>query len=258
METTTKLALLAIQFTGLILSALIIAVTFSNPTQVEQRLQKFAISKVETAANQAWEAAENKFEGSSRTQRLGALAQKFGAKANDINAHRKKIVPMLIASALSDRCKENCGFVFAAVLVINSAMVERASKMRVGEATLKEFIVERYESTIQGLISDIRRFGLVNVIALSLMIGLVIFRNVLNWRFTAFSVAVTTYTAWAVYSYIFRQDWTHTILFQDWAATGYQSAMILACCFFFDWLFLSGIISRTIANVIGSAISSFG
>jgi len=255
-QTASKLALLTAQFTGLILSALIVAVTFSNQEQVEQRLQKFAISKVQSATNDAWDAAKNNIDQPSRTQKLGALARRLSIKADNIDAHRKQIVSKLIANALSDRCKENCGFMLVAALAVDSAMVAKASKMRVGETTLKEFIVERYESTIQGLISDIRRFGMVNVITLSLMISLVIFRNYLNWRFSAFSVAVTAYTAWAVYSYIYRQDWTHTILFQNWAATGYQSTMIFVCCLFFDWLFLNGLITRTIANALGAALSS--
>jgi len=119
-------------------------------------------------------------------------------------------------------------------------MVERATQFRVGQSTLGDFVVERYEASVQGLLIDLRRFGFVNVVVLSLMLGLVAFRNHLNWRFTALSVALTGYTAWAAYGYVYKQNWALAILLQDWAAPGYQVAMIFFALLFFDWLFLRG------------------
>ena len=97
---------------------------------------------------------------------------------------------------------------------------------------------------------DLRRFGLVNVVVLSLMLGLVVFRNHLNWRFAAFSVALTSYTAWAAYGYVYDQNWALAILFQDWASPGYQVAMVFFACFFFDWLFLRGTVTQILGVVI--------
>ena len=126
--------------------------------------------------------------------------------------------------------------------------------MRVGQNTLGDFLVGRYEASVQGLLKDLRRFGLVNVVVLSLMLGLVMFRNHLNWRFTAFSVALTTYTAWAAYGYVFNQNWALAILFQDWASPGYQAAMIIVSILFFDWLFLRRIVTDTVSNAIASIL----
>lgn len=173
-----------------------------------------------------------------------------------MDERRKEIVPALLAEALSDRCKENCGFWVAAAAVTNSAMIQQAAKLRVGQATLQEFVLERYRSTVKGLIADLRRFGLVNVTALALMMGLVVFRKHMNWRFIAFSIAVTANTAWAAYGYVFNQNWALTILTQDWAAPGYQAAMIFMCCLFADWLFLNGAITETVVTAFVSMLPS--
>ncbi|MEP3346471.1 MAG: hypothetical protein ABJN34_15575 [Litoreibacter sp.] len=114
--------------------------------------------------------------------------------------------------------------------------------------------MNRYDTTLRGLILDLRRFGLVNAVTLALMSALLIFKNMLNWRFAALSVGVTGYATWAAYGYVYTQDWARTILFQNWAAGGYQIAMILVCCVLSDWLFLRGKITETVLSAITSAI----
>lgn len=252
MKTASAFALVAVQLAGVILSALLISVTYMNRQQVEERVQRFAVAKVEQAADSAWRAAERADE--SRSGRLKALSQKLGIDADRVDERRKQIVPALLAEALSARCAENCGFWVAAAAVTNSAMVQQAAKLRVGQGTLQEFVLERYETTVKGLIADLRHFGMVNLIALALMIGLVVFRKRLNWRFTAFSIAVTANTAWAAYGYFYNQNWALTILTQDWAAPGYQAGMIFMCCLFADWLFLDGAITKAVINAIMSML----
>lgn len=253
MISAAKVALVSVQLTGLALSALLVAVTYATPVQVEERLQAFAIAKVERAADAAW--SGDTAEG-SRADRLAALSRRLGQDAEQIDQNRRLIVQAVLANALSDRCKANCEFHVAAAVVLNAAMIQRAARLRLGQATLEEFVLERYEASVRGLILDLRRFGMVNVVALALMIGLVVFGGRLSWRFAAFSVAVTSYTAWAAYGYVFDQNWALSILLQDWAGPGYQVGMVFASCLFFDWLFLRGMISRTVTNAIASVLPS--
>jgi hypothetical protein len=97
---------------------------------------------------------------------------------------------------------------------------------------------------VQGLIKDLRRFGLVNVVVLSLMAALVLLRDRLNWRFFLGSALITGYTVWAAYGYVFDQNWALSILFQNWAGPSYQAGMIFVACVFSDWLFLRGHITN--------------
>lgn len=76
-------------------------------------------------------------------------------------------------------------------------------------------------------------------------------------RLAIFSVAITGYTAWAAYDYVFQQDWERTILLHDWAASGYQFSMILIACLLADWVLLKGRITEFVTNAIAHAFSSF-
>ncbi len=135
---------------------------------------------------------------------------------------------------------------------ISRTLIEKLSSLRVGENKVQDYIVERYESSVEGLITDLRRFGLVNMIALSLMMALVFFRSPLNWKISAFSTVLTGYIAWAAYGYVYQQDWVSAFLFKDWAAPLYQVSMIFVSIILADWLFLKGRITQFIIDAIGN------
>ena len=254
MKPVGKVALIGIQLAGLVISALLVGVTFSNPDQVEERLRQFAIAKVERAAEEVWADGTVKPDIGSRSEKLMALSDRLGLNAETLDAQRREVVPALLALAKSETCQRNCEYWVTAAALVNAGMVERVAQFRVGQDTLSDFLVERYETSVQGLLIDLRRFGLVNVAVLSLMLGLVVFRDQLNWRFSAFSIALTTYTAWAAYGYVYNQSWALSILLQDWASPGYQTAMIFFACLFFDWLFLRGKVTQTVGNLIASVL----
>lgn len=249
--------LLTVQALGLILSLAFVAVTFVQRSQLEDRLMSFAIGKVEVATERALEAAGGLPVPGAKGSALAELAGRMGKAADEKLALRKTLVPALIEKALSERCPgDRCATILLHAVVIDQVLLEQAARLKVGGKTLQDFVVERYDSTIAGLVADLRRFGLVNVVAFTLMIGLVLFRQHLNWRFAALGVAMTGYTAWAMHGYLFRQNWAQTIIFQDWAGPVYQVAMILTCLLFSDWLFLRGFVTRLVVDLVTSVVSS--
>lgn len=115
--------------------------TFANPQKVEERLQNFALARVEVAANVAWQKVAGQLGEGGRAERLGALAIQFGLQAEKIQEQREQreqIVPALMSSALSDRCGENCKSAALASQTVNSAIVERALNLRVGQETIQD------------------------------------------------------------------------------------------------------------------------
>lgn len=235
------MALIGVQLVGLVVSALLVGVTFSHPDQVEERLRNFAIAEVERAADEVWsDRTVGQGEG-SRSETLTALSDRLGLNAEVLDARRKEVVPAILGLAKSETCQENCEFWVVASQLTNVALTKRVAQMRVGQSTLGDFLVERYDTSVQGLLTDLRRFGLVNVVVLSLMLGLVAFRNHLN-------------CVWAAYGYVYNQNWALAILLQDWASPGYQAAMVFFALLFFDWLFLRGKVTETISNLIASVL----
>ena len=249
-----KAALITVQLIGLMLSAFLVTTTFTNPKQVEERLQNFAIAKVERAVDTAWTATGKRVVEGGRAERFGSLSRQIGMNAETIDVKRQKIVPALLANSVSDGCKETCEFWGAAAAIADSAMIERVRQLKVGQGTLQDFALERYETSVVSLIADLRQFGLVNIVVLSLMVALLLLRGPQKWQLVAFSVAITGYTAWAAYGYVVDQNWALSIILQDWAAPGYQAGMIIAACILADWLFLRCRISRLVSGAIGGIL----
>ncbi len=59
---------------GLLLSAFLVAVTYINPMQVEERLQLFVFAEVQDAANVVWSDEGPLTEIGSHSERLGVLS----------------------------------------------------------------------------------------------------------------------------------------------------------------------------------------
>lgn len=245
-----KWSLLAVQSLGILLSGFLVLVTFLDRNTVSARVQTFALGRVEAYADELW--SEGLLQ--AETRGLAGLADRFRGEAEASHALRDKLVPALVQYAASEQCGGGCGGTVVTAVLLDSALVQRAAAMEIGESTVKDLLAQRFEETVEGLVKDLRRFGLVNLIALSLMAALTLLMERLRWQFFALSTLVTGYTAYAVHGYLFRQNWALAILTHSWAAPGYQIAMILVILLLVDWLFLRGWITRLVVNFFASAL----
>lgn len=250
-----KVMLLLVQAAGILLSAVLIFVTFADRSQIEHRVQDLAFAKVEEATSIEWDKATGGMKGEARTEKFNALTERLGTTVDEMVTKREDLVRALVRETLWDKCVEPCSYP-KLVEFVDELAIAKIAQLRLDERSAKEFIVERYESTVRGLISDLRRFGLVNIVVLSLMMALVLFRKHLNWRFFAFSVGLTTYTTWAAYGYLINQDWVRALIFQDWAAPGYQMAMVFQSFILLDRLFLDGKIMGKFLHAVIKTLQS--
>ena len=243
---------MAIQVAGVLLSGFLVMVTYLNPGQVEDRYQQFAFTEVERAADANWDDIRD----DGPLEKFRALAGSLADKAARIEDKRQELVHTILANALSERCADECSPWVTETRKTDSVMIGKISGLRLGQTSLQDFIVGRYDRAVSGLTADLRRFGLVNLVVLSLALALIVTRRTPTTRLAIFSVAVTAYTAWAAYDYLFQQDWEKTILLRDWAASSYQFWMICVACVLADWVFLKGRITEFVGNAIASAFPS--
>jgi hypothetical protein len=246
-------SLLLVQLVGFVLSALLFGVTFADREQVVARLQGLAVARVEAFALTQLEGLEARLdEAEEDAGALGRLAARLADQAGALDAAREDLVPQLVASVLSQDCGNFCVPGDLLTVIADAVVVEQVAQLRLGEATVRDLIAQRYERTLRGLVADLRRFGAVNMAAFALMMGLVLARRIADWRFVAFSCALLGVTAYMTYWYVFGQNWAQAILFQEWSALFYQGAMIFACCVMIDWLFLRGRITERVLDTISA------
>lgn len=233
---------------GIAVSIILAATAFYKPEAVEAKLRSLALAKVEAAVGEMTPGADDSM------GRFKAMASAFGEQAAQTDAIRVKLVHALIAQSRAKRCEVDCGFWAVAAVAVNGVLFDKARKLRIGQTNLQEFAIARYERAVDGLLTDLMRFGVVTAVALSLALCLVFVRGWLSGRFIAFSAAMTAYAGWAAYGYFFNQNWAMTIILNDWAAPGYQIAMVLVSALFADWVFLRGRITEFVGNAITAII----
>ena len=105
-----RITLIGIQLTGLVMSIMLVGITFSNSDQVEERLRRFAIVEVERAAEKVWSSTAIDLGDDSRTEKLMALSDRLGLDAELLATQRQEVVPSILAFAKSKTCQRNCQF----------------------------------------------------------------------------------------------------------------------------------------------------
>ncbi|MGH1413290.1 MAG: hypothetical protein ACRBB0_07335 [Pelagimonas sp.] len=205
---------------------------------------------VEQAAISAWDNAIDQVEADTRLRRLQNVFETSEAQRETIGGQKAKVVSYLVDLAASTHCGCLVGHAQAA---LSSPLITKVQSYQIGDETVRDIIANKYSTTIDGLKRDFRRFGLVNLMVLSLLVALVGFKQIFTSKIAAFSVALTAYVGWAVHGYVFNQNWVTTILFRDWTALSYQIGMIFAGLILADWVFLKARVTRLIGNAVSSA-----
>lgn len=237
----------ALAVLGAAISAALLFVVLTQPQLIEEKLQSFAIAEVEDRAIALVGDAQ-----ASENGLLQALGNRLAGDAEKM----EDALRVVIAKALDDKCLVNCGETRLGAALDAFGMANRIGDLRIGERTVAEFAVERYDATVAGLLADLATFGTANLIAFLTLIFLSIFRGKFGLRILPMTLLLTAYIGAAIYWYIFTQDWASAILFNNWAAGGYVATMCVVYFLLIDFTFFYGRITEAIFNTIATILSN--
>lgn len=237
----------ALAAVGAAFSAALLFVVMTQPKLIEEKLQSFAIAEVEDRAIALVGKAQ-----SSESGLLQALGNRLAGDADKM----EEALRVVIANALADKCLADCGESRLGAALDAVGMASRIGELRIGERTVAEFAVERYDATIAGLIGDLTTFGAANLVAFLTLIFLTIFRGRFGLRILPMTLLLMTYVCAAIYWYVFTQDWASAILFNNWAAGGYVATMCIVYFLLIDFTFFNGAITDAIISTFLNFISN--
>jgi len=237
----------ALAAVGAAFSAALLFVVITQPQLIEEKLQSFAIAEVQDRAvvlvGQA-QASENGL--------LQALGNRLAGDADQM----EEALRVVIAEALDEKCLANCEQNRLSAALDAIGMADRIGDLRIGERTVADFAVARYDASITGLLADLTTFGTANLFAFLTLIFLTIFRGQFGLRILPMTLLLMAYVGAAIYWYVFTQDWASAILFNNWAAGGYVATMCLVYFLLIDFTFFNGAITDGIISTVLNAISN--
>lgn len=234
--------------------AALLFVVQSQPHLVEEKLQSFAIKQVETRAIVALDEAQAVAQ-QSKPGLLQTLADRLADDA-ELLAQRDAAIRAMVTSVARDRCDCVANRFATDAALASVAIRDRLAALRLGEQTVGDFIAARYEKTIDELRTDLTRFGTANLIAFLPLIFLSVFRGRFGLRILPMTLLLATYVLYAMYWYVFTQDWAAAILFNNWAAGGYVASMLVVYFLLVDFTFFNGAITDAIIQAIGTVLSN--
>ena len=239
---------------GLIVCASALMMIVTQPDAVEARTQHFVVNEVEKGTRAALKETES--DGLAKTA-MQRLARKYDDQAFILQHGIADRVPLIVATILAERCKGDCPEADTLEDIGLSLVLGKAMELEVKGATLREFVAERYDRTISGLMLDLKIFTFVNAMAFALVLllsaakGQTIARPLLKLTLMiAASVLISSYF------YLFGQDWFSTILLNQYVGWAYLLWMLLLLGLLIDIGFLRGMISNWIISAIGAAFSA--
>lgn len=237
----------ALAAVGAAFSAALLFVVMTQPKLIEEKLKSFAISQVEEKAGDLISQAQVSDSGL-----LSGLANRFAQDEliaqTDLNAMIKTIVQR--------RCGKDCVQVSGTELLDSFELANRVIDFRIGQKTIAQHLLDRYDATVAGLVADLTTFGTANLIAFLTLIFLTIFRGQFGLRILPMTLLLMAYVSAAIYWYVFTQDWAAAILFNNWAAGGYVATMCIVYFLLIDFTFFYGRITEGIVNAIVTAIGN--
>ncbi len=257
MQQRARFATFVLAVCGAAACLALLFVVISEPQLIEKKLQSFAIAEVEARAA---EAVDQFQQGAidSNNDLLQSLSNRFVDNAEILTEERDAVIRKIVEDVAAESCGEGCGEFAISDALKAMSLQQRISDMKVGETTLGEFIANRYDATIAGFLGDLKIFGAVNLVAFLTLIFLSIFRGQFGRRILPMTLFLVMYVLCASYWYIFAQDWTSAILFNDWAAGGYLASMVVVYFLLIDFTFAYGMMTQIIFAAIATALSALG
>lgn len=237
---------------GVVIFGLVLLAIQTQRDAVETHLQRVVIIEVE---KQVRLVLAPEVSAGTAKQALRKLAAKYQSQATVLENNLADNVPTIVAGLLGTRCKASCQTRANLSGVIASMMTERAAQLRIGEKTLQDFVVERYDRTVQSLIVDVSIFSLTNLIAFASLLLLAAIKGKAARHLAPFMVMLIVAVGLATYFYVFGQDWIASIMFNDFIGWGYAVWIGIIYVFMFDIAFLHGSVTTSVMNVVGAGLS---
>lgn len=244
----------AIGLVGVVIFAAVLVMITIHPEEVETQIQRFAIYTVEQGTRDAL--ADRKDDGQVRNG-LQQLARQYESQAFELQHYVADHVPMIVASILDGRCKGDCRKAeviedVALILVLNKAF-----ELKVKGATLRQFVLERYDRTVANLIADLRVFSFVNALAFAVVLLLTAARGDEIVRHLApFTGLLVVSVVIASCCYLFGRDWFATLLLNDFVGWAYAIWIGIILAFLIDIGVFRARVTMLILNAVGGVISA--
>jgi hypothetical protein len=239
-------ALLTISLLGVLVFGGVLIVSFVAPLAVEQAAREVIRIEVERRVGERVDALSN--------NRLAGLAskalEKTTADADRVERELREQLPQRVVRAVADMLNADCE--------CRKRLEERARQshegklgtLRQAEARLSEWIEQAYAHTRDQLLRELRIFTAVNAVLFTLLGLLSLWKRASAMQLALIAVTLLGASAVAGGTYLFNQNWMHTLVFSSYVGWGYAIYLAAVTALFSDIAFNKGQVTAGLLSAI--------
>ncbi|MEP3655589.1 MAG: hypothetical protein ABJO36_11900 [Litorimonas sp.] len=233
--------------TGILFFSMMLASTFADRAVLE----KAAVFAVQKKVQAEVKTKYPNLETEGFLQSAEFLRDKFGAKGEAFQKALDAMMDVAVASAVSRFCGCETVSPERQNLVTNFFKSQNVEAVQISEK-LGSFIKGKYDTTISGLVRDIRIFSGVNVFAFLLIFLLAWVRPTARFHLFLPAGLLLLSTVLTICLYIFGQNWFYTLMMGSFWGFSYLIYMGVVLGFTLDITLNHGRITSGILNVFSN------
>ena len=245
----------AVQLLGMALAIWLIGVSYLQPLHLAHHLQGPVLDRVETTTRAALTALTTDPDAAPSAAMAMLTAHSELGPAAALN-RRNALVAAVIGHTLGDTaCGPACQPYATAAKAQDPAQLDQFATLALGPAHLGEVVDRAYAQEMAAAVTDLRLFGLVNVVVMGLMLFALKARHWGDgWHMIALSMVLTGILLWAARAYILPPGASGPLYFHGLSGHIQLFAMTALAFVLIDWLFLRGRITKTVRDLMLEAV----
>jgi len=229
-----------------------LVISLVNPFLIETMAREIVRIEIEHRVGEKVDALSN--------SKIVSFSQKALSSTNryieETQASLRSELPQKVANVVADMLKVDCECRKRLAAEFQQLTVNRLASLANVRDRLNELIESSYSAVRSNLLREFRIFCASNAIAFALL-------GIVAWRKRGATLQLLLPTtvilgaiSLTVFLYIFKQDWLHTILFNDYVGFGYCAYLVAVASLLADILLNKARVTTEIVNGIGGLIGS--
>lgn len=232
---------------GILIFSLMLTGTFADQAKIE----KAAIFAVQKKVQAEVKTKYPNLDADGFRQSAELLREKFGTKGEAFQKALDQKMDVAVAQVVSRLCGCESVTDKRQNLVTNFFKRQNADALQISEK-LNAFIKGKYESTIAGLIRDVRIFSSVNIFAFLLIFLLAWIRPNARFHLLLPAGLLLISTALTICLYVFGQNWFYTLMLGSFWGFTYLIYMGIILALTLDITLNQGRITSFLANSVSN------
>ncbi|HJU38051.1 MAG TPA: hypothetical protein VJ724_00660 [Tahibacter sp.] len=247
--------ILVVSFIGLALFASLFALSYTNPLAIERGAREVVRLEIERRVGEKIDALTN--------SRIAAFAERALAQTDVDVADARRVlrddVPQKIADVVANMTDPDCACRERIAGYLRASANERLASLGQLRTRLGGVIESAYAHVAASLMREFRIFTGANALAFALLALTTVVRRRAALQTVLPAVAIVGAVVVVGSLYLFRQNWLHTVVFNDYVGFAYAAWLAVAALLLADILMNRARVTTRIVDamldVVGSAAS---